>query len=125
MREKRGFGRSSSGGSGGFSRGGSGGGFRKDNFGDQPKPVKVGEEYNVKISDVGSKGDGITKIENFIVFVPGGKKGEETRIRIKEVSSRFAVGEKVGAAEASEQSSSSDEETEETEETEEVSEEEE
>lgn len=74
-------------------RGGFGRGF--DDF-DKPKPVKIGEEYDVKITDVGAKGDGITKIENFIVFVPGAKKGENCKIKIKEVSSRFAVGEKVG-----------------------------
>lgn len=82
---------------GGGERGGFGRGF--DDF-DKPKPVKIGEEYDVKISDVGAKGDGITKIENFIVFVPGAKKGENCKIKIKEVSSRFAVGEKVGEGSA-------------------------
>jgi len=79
-------------------RGGRRGGFGRRDFDDfdKPKPVKIGEEYDVKITDVGAKGDGITKIENFIVFVPGAKKGENCRIKIKEVSSRFAVGEKVG-----------------------------
>jgi len=73
-----------------------GGGGRDYNEFDKPKPVKIGEEYDVKITDVGARGDGITKIENFIVFVTGTKKGESCRIKIKEVSSRFAVGEKVG-----------------------------
>jgi predicted RNA-binding protein with TRAM domain len=99
-----GFGRSGGGGGGfgggGFGRGGGGGGFgRRDDSFDKPKPVKIGEEYDVKISDVGAKGDGITKIENFIVFVAGAKKGEECRIRIKEVANKFAIGEKVGASE--------------------------
>lgn len=82
-----------------------GGGFGRRDFDDfdKPKPVKIGEEYDVKISDVGAKGDGITKIENFIVFVPGAKKGENCRIKIKEVSSRFAVGEKVGEGAAKEE----------------------
>jgi len=97
------------GGHGGF--GGGGGGF------DRPKPVKIGEEYDVKITDVGAKGDGITKVENFIVFVPGAKKGEEIRIRIKEVARSFAIGEKVGAS-----SKSDDEETEKSEESEEAGE---
>jgi len=108
-----------------------GGGGRDYNEFDKPKPVKIGEEYDVKITDVGARGDGITKIENFIVFVAGTKKGESCRIKIKEVSSRFAVGEKVGepsgeAAAATEEAAPSEEteesaaetETEETEETE-------
>ena len=116
-----GFGRGGGGrGGGGFGRGGGGfgGGGRFRENDDKPKPIKIGEEHDVKITDVGAKGDGITKIENFIVFVAGAKKGEECRIRIKEVASRFAIGEKVGpakgGAEGSEESSteeSSDEES--------------
>ena len=81
------------------------GGFGRRDFDDfdKPKPVKVGQEYDVKISDVGAKGDGITKIENFIVFVPGAKKGEECRVKIKEVSNRFAIGEKVGGSQPAEE----------------------
>ncbi len=89
-----GFGRNG-GGRGGF--GGNRGGFGR--FDDKPKPVKVGGEYDVEISDVGAKGDGITKIENFIVFVANAKKGEKCKIRIKEVASKFAIGEKIGESE--------------------------
>ena len=108
------------GGSGGFGRGGGGGGGfgRRDSF-DKPKPVKLGEEYDVKITDVGAKGDGITKIENFIIFVHGAKKGEECRIRIKEVANKFAIGEKVGSSESKEGSEDSSEEKEEKDEKEE------
>jgi predicted RNA-binding protein with TRAM domain len=68
-----------------------------------PKPVKVGEEYDVEISEVGSKGDGIARVKNFVVFVTGVKQGEKCKIKIKEVRNRFAIGEKVGAgAESSE-----------------------
>jgi predicted RNA-binding protein with TRAM domain len=104
---------------GGFNRGRGGGGFgsrggfgRGDGFRerssefDKPKPVKVGEERVVKITDVGAKGDGITKIDDFIIFVAGAHKGEECKIRIKEVARRFAIAEKIGAADenASEES---------------------
>lgn len=98
---------------GGFGRGG--GGFGRGGFDNKPKPVKVGEEYDVEITDVGAKGDGITKVENFIVFVAGAKKGEKCRIRIKEVANKFAIGEKVGAGSgaseepATEESSTEDE----------------
>ncbi len=109
-RGDRGFDRGFGGGRGGFRRGG---GFQND----RPKPVKVGEEYDVKITDTGTKGDGITKVENFIVFVANAKKGEECRIKIKEVAQRFAIGEKVG--ESSGESSGKSEETEQAEESEE------
>ena len=71
------------------------GGFREDNT---PKPVNVGEEYDVEINEVGSKGDGIARVKNFVVFVSNGRKGEKTKIKIKEVRDRFAIGEKIGEA---------------------------
>ena len=61
-------------GGGGFGGGGHRGGFDRG-FDDKPKPVKMGEEYDVEITDVGAKGDGICKVENFIVFVAGASKG--------------------------------------------------
>lgn len=78
-------------GGGGRGFGGGGGGFQQ-----REKPVKVGEEYDVKITDVGAKGDGITKVNSFIIFVPNTQKNEECRIKIKEVANKFAIGEKVG-----------------------------
>ena len=94
-------------GGGGFRGGGRGGGSwgRGDDRGgyDMPKPVKVGEEYDVEISEVGSKGDGIARVKNFVVFVNGVKQGEKCKIKIKEVRNRFAIGEKTeGASESSE-----------------------
>jgi predicted RNA-binding protein with TRAM domain len=88
---------------------------------DQPKPVKIGEEYTVKISDVGAKGDGICKVENFIIFVANTKKGETCKIKIKEVARKFAIAEKVGEASAEdveEAEESEDEEKEDKEESE-------
>lgn len=90
-------------------------GFRR--FGpsaDIPKPVKVGEEYDVEISEVGSKGDGIARVKNFVVFVANGKKGEKAHIKITDVRDRFATGEKTGeGGEVSKEPSEKAEETEE------------
>jgi len=80
---------------GGFggSRGGSGGGgFGGGSF---KKPVEVGKEYNVTISDTSKRGEGIAKIDGFVIFVPGTKMGQSTRIRVTRVSERFASGEVV------------------------------
>jgi predicted RNA-binding protein with TRAM domain len=87
-----------------FARRSFGGGFGDRRFGgprdDLPKPVNVGEEYDVEISEVGSKGDGIARVKNFVVFVNGAKEGEKTHIKIKEVRDRFAIGEKTEAGAA-------------------------
>lgn len=74
------------------------GGFRSGGFnerGDFPKPVNEGEEYDVEISEVGGKGDGIARVKNFVVFVPNVKEGEKCKIKIKTVRPRFAFAEKV------------------------------
>ncbi len=48
-------------------------------------PVKVGEEYDVMISAVGGKGDGIAKVKGFVLFVAGAKKGEFLKVKITKV----------------------------------------
>lgn len=60
--------------------------------------MKVGDELDVQISDVAQKGDGIARVQGFIIFVPGASKGETCRIRIRDVRARFGIAEKVGAA---------------------------
>ena len=85
----------------GGSRSSYGGGGRSFDRGyDVPKPIKEGEEYDIEINEVGSKGDGIARIKNFVVFVTGAKQGEKCRVKIKEVRNRFAFAEKVGEGSA-------------------------
>ena len=43
--------------------------------GNRIAPVKVGAELDVKIEGVGEKGDGIAKVQGFVLFVPGGGVG--------------------------------------------------
>ncbi len=65
-----------------------GGGFR-------PAPVEEGKVYDAKIDDIGREGDGIARIENFVIFVPGTKVGDQVKIRITKVLRRMAIGEVV------------------------------
>jgi predicted RNA-binding protein with TRAM domain len=58
-------------------------------------PIQEGEEYEVKIEDTGKEGDGITRIEGFVVFVPDTAVGDEVKVRITSVRRRFAFAEKV------------------------------
>ncbi len=61
------------------------------------KPVEVDKEYEAKIEDVSRRGDGIAKIEGFIIFVPKTKQGEQVKFKITRVGNRFAIGELVQA----------------------------
>lgn len=58
-------------------------------------PVSVGETYEVKIENIGREGDGIARIEGFVVFVPNTKVGDRVKIKITKVSRRVAFGEVV------------------------------
>ncbi len=40
------------------------------------KPVEVGKEYDVTIAEISQGGDGIARIQGFVIFVTGGKAGE-------------------------------------------------
>lgn len=61
-------------------------------------PVKVGDELDVSIEAVGEKGDGIAKIEGFVLFVPGAKEGKRVRIRVTKVLRNVGFAELVGDA---------------------------
>jgi predicted RNA-binding protein with TRAM domain len=71
------------------------GGNRGGSFGSFKKPVEVGKEYDVTISDTSKRGEGIAKIDGFVIFVPGTKMGQNTRIKVTSVSDRFASGQVV------------------------------
>lgn len=61
-----------------------------DNDRRNDSPIKEGAEYDVKIEDVGRDGDGIARIEGFVVFVSGAKVGDEVKIRINTTRRNFA-----------------------------------
>ena len=50
------------------------------------------------IEAVGSRGDGIAKVNNFVVFVPGGQANSTVHVRITAVHDRFATAEIVATA---------------------------
>ena len=53
--------------------------------------LKVGKEYEVDITEMGKKGDGIARVQGCIVFVKDGHIGEHVKIIITETRSRFAI----------------------------------
>jgi predicted RNA-binding protein with TRAM domain len=61
----------------------------------QSKPVKENQDIEVVIDDIGSKGDGIAKIQGYMIFVPRSKIGERVKVRIRSVGEKFAVAERI------------------------------
>ena len=83
------------GGSGGGGGGGGYGGGRDRGFGggmnQGPKPVEVGKEYNVEITELSRRGDGVAKMQGFVIFVKGARMGDKVKIKIESVGPRFAT----------------------------------
>ena len=61
------------------------------NFGS--KPVEVGKEYDVQVTETSYKGDGVARVQGFVIFVKNGRAGENVRVRVNSVGSRFAIAE--------------------------------
>ena len=64
--------------------------------------IQKNQEYIVKIIDNGFEGEGIAKIDGFIIFIPGAIKGEKVKILIVKVLSSHAFGKILEILEKSE-----------------------
>jgi predicted RNA-binding protein with TRAM domain len=93
---------SSYGGSEGGYRGGYGGGggrrFGGNRFGGprpfRPSPVRVGEEYDVKIESMSKRGDsGVARVQGLVIFVAGTNVGDSVKIRVTKVGRGYATAE--------------------------------
>ncbi len=74
-------------------------GFRGRRSGFPPKPVEIGKEYEVDISEISRRGEGIARIQGLVTFIPNTKQGDHVKIRITRISRRFAEAEVVGKGE--------------------------
>ena len=58
-------------------------------------PVRDGDRLTAEIVDEGSEGDGVAKVEDYTLFVPGASEGEEVEIEVTDVKPRFGFAERV------------------------------
>ena len=56
-------------------------------------PVSVGDIRSVRIEAIGTSGDGIAKIDGFVIFVPGTKVDDNVTIRITKVLRKYGFAE--------------------------------
>ncbi|UCC59204.1 MAG: TRAM domain-containing protein [Candidatus Bathyarchaeum sp.] len=66
-------------------------------YSNMEKPVEVDKEYEAEIEDISRRGDGIARIQGFVIFVPNTKQGEHVKFKVTRVGNRFAIGELVQA----------------------------
>lgn len=55
------------------------------------KPVEEGKEYEVDVTEISRQGDGIARVEGFVVFVKNAKVGQKVKVRVTQVGSRFGI----------------------------------
>jgi 23S rRNA (uridine2552-2'-O)-methyltransferase len=58
-------------------------------------PVREGDRVEVEIVDEGSEGDGVAKVENYTLFVPGASEGQTVEVEVTEVKPRFGFAEPI------------------------------
>src|SRR5437899_6134448 len=69
-----------------------GGGNRSFNRGSPAtKPVEVGKEYDLEVTEISRKGDGIARVQGFVIFVKNGKVAKKVKIQVNNVGNRFAT----------------------------------
>lgn len=52
--------------------------------------MEVGKEHGVRISEVSRRGDGIARIQGFVIFAEGAKAREYIKVKVTDVGNRFA-----------------------------------
>ena len=58
---------------------------------DRNSTVSAGAVHDVAIEGIAREGDGIARIQGFVVFVPGTKVGDHVTIKIERVMQKFAI----------------------------------
>ena len=57
--------------------------------------IEEGETYELRVESVGNKGDGIAKVDKYLIFIPSTIKGEIVKAKIKKISGTLAFAEVV------------------------------
>lgn len=60
--------------------------------GDRRAPIREGDRMDLMIESLGKGGDGCARVNNFIIFVPGTRPGQQVRVEITRVAQRCAFG---------------------------------
>jgi len=61
----------------------------------QKELIEEGETYELRVESVGNKGDGIAKVDKYLIFIPSTVKGEIVKAKIKKISGTLAFAEVV------------------------------
>jgi predicted RNA-binding protein with TRAM domain len=59
----------------------------------KPCPVEMGKEYEVDITETSNQGEGIARIQGFVIFVVNAKPRDHLKIKITRIGRRAANAE--------------------------------
>jgi predicted RNA-binding protein with TRAM domain len=59
----------------------------------EEKPVKVGDEMDITITEISRRGDGVARVQGYVIFIPSGKQGQQARIKVTTIRPNFAIAE--------------------------------
>ena len=55
-------------------------------------PVKKGQDFKINIEDLNHRGEGVGRINDYVVFIPGGVPGDEISVKINSTRKNFGRG---------------------------------
>ena len=55
------------------------------------KPVEIGKQYEVEITEISRQGDGVARVQGFVIFVKNGKVSQNVKVQVERVGARFAT----------------------------------
>jgi predicted RNA-binding protein with TRAM domain len=56
-------------------------------------PVEMGKEYEVEITEMSPQGEGVARIQGFVIFVADAKPGDHAKIKIARIGGMNAKAE--------------------------------
>ena len=66
--------------------------FEYSSLGRRPSAVlEIGKEYEVEVTEISRQGDGIARVQGFVVFVKNGQAGQKVKVKIDRVGNRSAT----------------------------------
>jgi len=76
-------------------QGGSYEGRRGHGKGFKRSPVELGEELEVDIKELSSKGEGIARVQGLVIHVPDTTPGDHVKVKITQIRDKAANAEKI------------------------------
>jgi predicted RNA-binding protein with TRAM domain len=53
--------------------------------------LEVDKEYEVEITKISRLGDGVTRVQGFVVFVKNAKAGQKVKVKVEKVGNKYAT----------------------------------